>query len=857
MPPSDPVYRFDRAEVRPAQRRLLVDGAPAKVGARAFDVLLALIERRDRLVTKNELLDAVWPGLVVEENNLQVQVSTLRKLLGPQAVTTVPGRGYRFSAALDGGGAADSPAAAAAAAEGPEASAPAPRPNLPLSITPLIGRDDDLAALGEMVDRHPLVTLVGAGGIGKTLLLQHLLDRRRRQYPHGVGWVDLASIGEGSLVPTTVASALGLPLRANDPLDSIVEEIAPLALLLALDNAEHLLGDVARFAERLLARAPGLRLVVTSQAPLRVAGERLFRLDPLDLPPQATGVARARRYGALALFEDRAQAGDRRFALDDGNIEQVTRICRKLDGIALAIELAAARLRLLGLDGLEAALDSRLRVLGSGDRSAPERHQTLRAALQWSHGLLGEPERKVFRRLSVFGGNVDLPLLQEVVADEQMDEWGVLDALGALVDRSLVAVVGDRPPRYGLLQSPRALAVEKLAEAAEADAVLARHAQAVGRRYQAAWSDRYSGHVSLDDWAADLDAHFPEALAAFRRACERGDPALAVAVGTTLLKRSFTLPRGEQLRLAEALQAHLEAPALTDSAVGRAWYELAVKHGDRAPRRAGELARRAARHLAQAGDRAGQYLCAALEATVLARSGEQEAAAAAIATKRSLELPGWPPHLLRLGAQAEASFALLEGDREAAMRHLEQQHRHGLAEGNTDQGALVSLIDVQLASGQVDDALAAATALVEQLSGTRYEQNLAYARLNLTAAALRAGDLGLARATAVDAWPKAVHFGMQPWWLDYLALIAALEQRPRAAARLAGYADALYARDENVREANEAMAAQRATALLAQVLDRAEGDALRQAGALLRDDDVPALAFGAGDAGLRCAPGSA
>jgi predicted ATPase/DNA-binding winged helix-turn-helix (wHTH) protein len=855
MPPPDLAYRFDRAEVRPAERRLLVDGAPAKLGARAFDVLLALIERRDRLVTKNELLDAVWPDLVVEENNLQVQVSTLRKLLGPQAVTTVPGRGYRFSAALDSGGAADPPAAFAPN-DDPEAGAPAPRTNLPLSLPPLIGRDDDLAALGEMVDQHRLVTLVGAGGIGKTLLLQHLLDRRRRQYPHGVGWVDLAAISDGSMLASTLASALGVPLRASDPLDSIVEAVAPLALLLALDNAEHLLHDVARLAGRLLALAPGLRLVVTSQAPLRVANERLFRLDPLDLPPRSTELARARSYGALALFEDRAQAADRRFALDDGNVEQVARICRKLDGIALAIELAAARLRLLGLDGLEAALDSRLHVLGSGDRSAPERHQTLRAALQWSHGLLGEAERTVFRRLSVFSGNVDLPLLQEVVADEQMDEWGVLDALGSLVDRSLVAVVGDRPPRYGLLQSPRALAVEKLAEAAEADAVLARHAQAVAKRYQAAWSNRYSGRVLLDDWAADLDAIFPEALAAFRRACDRGDPAQAVAVGTTLLKRSFTLPRDEQVRLAEALQAHLEAPALTDTAVGRAWYELAVKHGDRAPRRAGELARRAARYLAKAGERAGQYLCAALEATVLARAGEQTAAAA-IETMRSLELPGWPPHLLRLGAQAEASFALLEGDRQAAMRHLEQQHRHGLAEGNTDQGALVSLIDVQLASGQVEDALTAATALAAQLSGTRYEQNLAYARLNLTAAALRAGDLRLARATAAAAWPQAVHFGMQPWWLDYLTLIAAVEKRPRAAARLAGYADALYARDQNVREANEAMAAERASALIGQSLDRAEREALKAAGALLRDDEVPELAFGACDAGLRSAPGTA
>ena len=382
------------------ERRLLVAGQPVALGARAFDLLVELAARPGQLRSKNELIDAVWPGVVVEEGNLATQISTLRKVLGGDVIATIPGRGYRFTARLEAPAPADTAAAASSrAASGqaepgdavpapwPSAPPPAPSPlpttapaaappvlrtNLPQPLPALLGRADDLAALGALVDAHPLVSVVGAGGMGKSLLAQHLLASRRGTYPHGVCWVELAPLTDPAALPGAIARALGVPVGGSDALAGLCGALAPLAMLVALDNAEHLLEPLAVLVQALMGAASQVRIVVTSQVPLQLPAERVYRIGALAVPQGALPAEPARAFGAVALFVDRAQAADARFELTDANAPAVIDLCRQLDGLALAIELAAARAPMLGVHKLAASMGDRLKLLTGGrNRTAP------------------------------------------------------------------------------------------------------------------------------------------------------------------------------------------------------------------------------------------------------------------------------------------------------------------------------------------------------------------------------------------------------------------------------------------------------------------------------------------------------
>ena len=338
-------FRFGRFELCPQPRQLLVDGQPAALGARAFDVLHALIERRERLVTKNELLDIAWRGLVVEENNLQVQISSLRKLLGPQAIATIPGRGYRFAAALDGP--AEGSRNAAAPLPTPSATKPnatvSPPSNLPTKLQPLYGRDADVMALRSLLDVHRLVTVVGAGGIGKSRLAQAAAHSLAGYWPDGAWMVDLAGLSDSVLLPNVVAQVLNIEMAGRGAAqDELVAGVARRNALLVLDNCEHLLDAVAALVHAILRDAPNVTVLATSQEPLHLPSEQQYRVAPLSVPSETT-TSGAREFGAVALFEARVRAVDPRFALTDESLALVIDICRRLDGLPLAIELAAAR----------------------------------------------------------------------------------------------------------------------------------------------------------------------------------------------------------------------------------------------------------------------------------------------------------------------------------------------------------------------------------------------------------------------------------------------------------------------------------------------------------------------------------
>ena len=849
--PPEPL-RFGRFELQPSERRLLADGESVALGARAFDVLLTLAERPGRLVSKQALMDLVWPGLVVQENNLAAQVSALRKVVGEAVIATIPGRGYRFVAR------AEPVAPAHGSAPSSPARPPSLRTNLPVELPALLGRAYELDTLGAQVDGHRLVSVVGAGGMGKSLLTQHLLHARRDTYPQGVCWVELASVTEPAALPGAIATALGVEAGHGEPLAALVGAVTPLSLLLALDNAEHLLDAVAGLAAALVDAAPGLRVVVTSQAPLRLAAERVFRLGPLAVPGEALPATKALQYGAVALFAERARAIDGRFAIGDANAAAVIEICRALDGLPLAIELAAARAPTLGVRPLLESMQDRLKLLTtSRNRTAPQRQQALRAALEWSYGLLTPREQTVFRRLGVIAGSASLGLIQQVVADDgeraELGRWAMLDALDILVDRSLVTVLSiddDREPRYRLLESPRAFALERLEAAAERAAVQRRHAHAVAAMFDAAYVDYFSGRVGADAWMQQRELDFDNAREALHWARSENAIDVELRVGATLLRALPSSLHAERMALASACEARLD-PTLPEPLQAQVWIELSCAFADthkQRARQAAEQALRLARGMnGSRGDGFALYHALARCASAAAQGGDLPTARARLDEARALEDPAWPAQRLLWGAEAGQWVARIAGNTDDALargrRLVALDRERGSLTGTYAAISTGNLIDAELAAGDAQSAARGGAALVEWLRGTRHEYALTFTRINLVAALLAMDDCAQARSVAQAAWEKAPAFDVQHAAAAYLALLAALERRFPAAAQLIGYSEAIYAARDEVREANETAATNRARTLATAALGDTSFDRWRAAGAKLRDADIRAIAF--------------
>ena len=508
--PQATTWGAGRFELRPAERQLFVDGRPAKLGARAFDVLQALIERHERMVSKDELMGLVWPSLVVEENNLQVHISALRKLLGPQAIATIPGRGYQFTLLFD-----SAPEAAGLAqqmveprrapqlglgpptdlarpeqvsplqhpgiaVDFPPLTSPATHPNnLPRQLTSFIGRKKEIAAIEALLARTRLLTLIGSGGCGKTRLSLQVAANSFEQFPDGAWFMELAPLADSSLVPQTVATALGVKEEPGKQLtQTLSEHLKHKRLLLLVDNCEHLLDACAKVADTLVRQCPGLKILASSRQALGTAGEQTYRVPSLSLPdrnvvptPQALS-----QYESVRLFIDRALLVRADFQLTDNNAPALASLCRHLDGIPLAIELAAARVRSLSVEEIDCKLDQRFRLLTGGPRMALPRHQTLLSLIDWSYDLLHEPEKLLLQRLSVFAGGWTLPAAEEVCAGQGVADWEILDLLTMLCDKSLVVAEQlEGHSRYRLLETVRQYAREKLVESAGEAAVLNRH----------------------------------------------------------------------------------------------------------------------------------------------------------------------------------------------------------------------------------------------------------------------------------------------------------------------------------------------------------------------------------------------
>jgi predicted ATPase/DNA-binding winged helix-turn-helix (wHTH) protein len=487
---SDPdAFAFGPFRLLTARRELLAHGVPVALGQRAFEILLVLVRRRGHLVTKQELMSEVWPNVVVEENNLQVHVSALRKLLdaaseGERYLLTVAGRGYRFVAPVQPESFAGLAAASTAlpgrdVAADVETAASRRRHNLPQPSTPLIGRDQDLEEIKSGLQRHRLVTLVGPGGIGKTRLAIEAGRRLLDHYSDGVTLAELASLGDARLVTLAIADILALDLGGEPLLGALATALQDRHCLLILDNCEHLVAEVARVAEVLIGGCPRLSILASSRERLAIPAECVFRVPPLSMPDpgEPLTAAKSRECTAVQLFVDRAAALGNGFLLTDRNASIVASICHRLDGIPLAIELAVPRLKVLGPQQLAAGLDERFRLLTTGSRTALERHQTLRALLDWSYDLLSEPERRLLRAMGTFAGGTTLQSIAAVVSDEEFPASTILDVLSSLVEKSLVvADVDSELPHYRLLETMRFYARDKAVEQRDPD-LRARHAR--------------------------------------------------------------------------------------------------------------------------------------------------------------------------------------------------------------------------------------------------------------------------------------------------------------------------------------------------------------------------------------------
>ena len=465
-------HRFGRFELRTAQRRLLVDGQPVTLGARAFDVLAQLIERRDRVVGGAELFALVWPGLVVEENNLRQQVAALRKLLGAEAIVTVPGRGYRFALALEG----DDPV------DGEEAVKPSERArllnhNLPLNLPILIGREDEFAAVTALLAHTHLLTLVGAGGVGKTRFALEVAACLQGCYRDGAWFVELAPVADAALVPQAVAAVLGVHEEPGRPLaDTLLDFLRGRELLLVLDNCEHLIQGCASWVERVLHACAAVRTLATSREPLDIEGETAWRVPSLRTAPPDTAAEPLLGYAATRLFVQRATAAAPAFQLTENNAASVASICHHLDGIPLALELAAARVTAMRVEQVDERLRDRFALLTRGSRTAPPRHQTLHSLIDWSHELLSDAEQVLLRRLSVFAGGWTLEAAEAVGSGSGLPQEDVLDLMSRLVEKSLVVLdEQSAEPRYRMLETIRQYSQERLVSSGEVDALRLRH----------------------------------------------------------------------------------------------------------------------------------------------------------------------------------------------------------------------------------------------------------------------------------------------------------------------------------------------------------------------------------------------
>jgi predicted ATPase/DNA-binding winged helix-turn-helix (wHTH) protein len=521
---------FGPFQLFPTARVIVKDGVPLGLGNRALDILIVLIERSGEVVSHKELMSRAWRGLVVDPGNLRVHVNNLRKALGDDGkgnryIANVPGQGYCFVAPIRRGTPVASPAAtvpvpgpvpvpakvlAPVRVEMQVPCGPSDRcPSLPQVLARMVGRDETVRTIASdlIVDRF--ITIIGPGGMGKTTVAVSVAHALVREFAGAVCFVDLGSVSDPKLVTTAVASSLGVAIRTDTGAQALLDYLRAQRILLVLDNCEQVIDAIATLADVTSREAPGVHLLATSREALRVEGEHAYWLPPLESPAPGSrlNAADVAGFPAVKLFMERATASGARFELTDENAPTVAGICGRLDGIALAIEIAAGRVGSHGITGTAELLNRNLGLDWRGRRTALPRHQTLRALLDWSYGLLAAHEQLMLQRLSIFVGTFSVEAAQAIACGGALDEVRAVNTLDSLVAKSLVSVVtvSGSAARYRLLETTRVYASEKLRESGEAPDVAERHGKYFRRLLRTAFGKHF-GHGNARAALAWCDA---------------------------------------------------------------------------------------------------------------------------------------------------------------------------------------------------------------------------------------------------------------------------------------------------------------------------------------------------------------
>jgi predicted ATPase/DNA-binding winged helix-turn-helix (wHTH) protein len=517
-----------------------------RIGDCALEILMLLLQRAGQVVTKEELIAHAWPHTVVEAINLRVNIASLRRVLRDgkppnRFIVNVVGQGYVFVAEIRDEDANGSPEIALALKG---------KHHLPALLTRLIGRTADVGTLTALVRSRRLVTIVGTGGVGKTVLAIKVASALREYYKHGVYFVDLSNIGDAALIPDSLAAALELAVSRQNPIEDLIAYLREKEMLLVIDNCEHLIEAATEVIERILQGASKTHVLATSREPLSAHNEWHHQLAPLDFPLTGDGktAALAKQYSAVQVFEQRATTTVGTFEITDSNAPAISHICRQLDGNPLAIELAAARVSLLGVHELASRLGERFFSITNGRRTAVPRHYTLRATLDWSYALLGQTAQIVLRRVAIFNGAFTAEAAATVAAHRGLCVRNALTAVASLAVKSLVMTdTSVDPPRHRLLYTTRVYALEKLSKSDDCAAASRWHCEYVQKLLRQAetdwdttsrleWVNKFA--FAVDDIRASIDWAFSPA----------GDPILGAELTAAAVRFGFQLGLMDEFR---------------------------------------------------------------------------------------------------------------------------------------------------------------------------------------------------------------------------------------------------------------------------------------------------------------------